>query len=350
MIAPADLAECRDAIRTGSRSFHAASKLMPARVRDPALALYAFCRLADDAVDLGAAKLDAIRALRQRLDRIYAGAPADAAPDRAFAATVRAFSMPRALPEALLEGLEWDARGRRYETLGDLLAYCARVASSVGVMMCVLMEARDRHTLARAADLGLAMQITNIARDIGEDAAAGRLYLPLSWLDEAGIAPGAFLPSPGANPAVRKLVSDLLVEARRLYARAASGVPTLPFDCRAGVFAAGAIYSGIGDAIARNGFDSVSVRARTGAATKLTRLAASALRALATPILPQPATLYSEPDDATRFLVDAAARPARRGAWGEVQTGRLIGVLAALEAGDRSRRARLAASTRRATS
>ena len=88
MIAEQDLQHCRDAIRTGSLSFHAASKLLPRSVRDPALALYAFCRLADDEVDLKAEKVEAVLRLRDRLDLVYAGTPKGAAPDRAFAAVV----------------------------------------------------------------------------------------------------------------------------------------------------------------------------------------------------------------------------------------------------------------------
>ena len=113
MIAPPDLHHCREAIRTGSLSFHAASKLLPAKVRDPALALYAFCRLADDAVDDSHDKAPAVLALRDRLDLVYAGRPRNLPADRAFAAVVQDFEMPRALPEALLEGLAWDAFGRQ---------------------------------------------------------------------------------------------------------------------------------------------------------------------------------------------------------------------------------------------
>ncbi len=98
--------------------------------------------------------------------------------------------------DALLEGFAWDAAGRRYDTLDDLLDYAARVAGAVGAMMAVLMGVRDPALLARACDLGVAMQLTNIARDVGEDARAGRLYLPLAWLREAGIDPDAFLADP----------------------------------------------------------------------------------------------------------------------------------------------------------
>ena len=87
--------------------------------------------------------------------------------------------LPRAIPEALLEGFAWDAAHRRYETLSAVRAYGARVAGSVGAMMCLIMGATSRDALSRACDLGLAMQLTNIARDVGEDARAGRLYLPL---------------------------------------------------------------------------------------------------------------------------------------------------------------------------
>jgi phytoene synthase len=190
-IAPADLEACRAAIRTGSLSFHAASRLLPTAVRDPALALYAFCRLADDAVDEGDDKTAAVLRLRDRLDRVYAGCPVDAAADRAFAAVVEGFEMPRALPDALLEGMAWDAVGRRYDDLSGVLAYSARVAAAVGAMMCVLMRVREADALARACDLGLAMQLTNIARDVGEDARAGRLYLPQDWLRAEGVDPAA---------------------------------------------------------------------------------------------------------------------------------------------------------------
>ena len=195
-IAPADLEHCRAAIRTGSLSFHSASKLLPARVRDPALALYAFCRLADDEVDEGRAKERAVLTLQERLDLAYRGTPRNAPEDRAFAAIIERFEMPRALPEALLEGLAWDSLERRYESLSEVRSYSARVASAVGAMMCVLMEVRDPHALSRACDLGVGMQLTNIARDVGEDARAGRLYLPLDWFAQAGLDPEAFLADP----------------------------------------------------------------------------------------------------------------------------------------------------------
>jgi phytoene synthase len=330
-IAPADLEACRAAIRTGSLSFHAASRLLPNAVRDPALALYAFCRLADDAVDEGEDKTAAVLRLRDRLDRVYAGRPADAAADRAFAAVVEGFDMPRALPDALLEGMAWDAVGRRYDDLSGVLAYSARVAAAVGAMMCVLMRVRDADALARACDLGLAMQLTNIARDVGEDAAACRLYLPQDWLAAEGIDPEVFLAAPSASPAIRRVTARLLARANRLYQRAEAGVPALPAACRPGIFAAGTIYAGIGGAVARNGHDSVTVRARTGRGQKLGWLMLATLRSGATLVMPRPATLHAPPEPEVAFLVQAAARiaPAR------ARSDALLAVLAQLEARDR---------------
>ena len=333
MIAPADMAHCREAIRTGSLSFHAASRLLPANVRDPALALYAFCRLADDAVDDSDDKAPAVLALRDRLDLVYAGRPRNAPADRAFAAVVEDFDMPRALPDALLEGLAWDAFGRQYQTLPDLLTYCARVASAVGAMMCVLMRVRDADALARACDLGLAMQLTNIARDVGEDARAGRLYLPLEWLDDARLTPAAFLQSPQATPAIRQLTQRLLTEAASLYRDSEAGISALPLTCRPGIYAARHVYAGIGGAVARNGHDSITARARTNGWQKLGWLGLSLTRSAASTLLPGSATLHAPARPETAFLVEAAARKSARFSRSEA----LFAALAQLESKDRAR-------------
>lgn len=332
MIAAADMDWCRDAIRTGSLSFHAASRLLPGRVRAPALALYAFCRIADDAVDEGDDKTDAVLTLRDRLALVYEGRPRNAPADRAFAAVVETFEMPAALPEALLEGLAWDAMGRRYDTLSGVLDYSARVAGAVGAMMCVLMRVRGADALARACDLGLAMQLTNIARDVGEDARAGRLYLPLDWLRDGGLDPQSFLARPEASPLIRQCTARLLAEADRLYARAEAGVPALPRACRPGIYAARHIYDGIGGAVRRAGYDSVTRRARTGRAQKIGWLALSMARSGVSFVMPQAAVLHAAAAPQVAFLVSAAARatPSR------LRSETLLQVLAQLEARDRA--------------
>lgn len=264
-----DLATCRALLRTGSKSFHAASLLLPRHVRDPATALYAFCRLGDDAVDLADDPRAGLQWMRERLDAAYAARPFDHPADRAFTETVRRFDIPRELPEALLEGFGWDAEGRRYATLDELHAYAARVAGTVGAMMALVMGKRSQAALARATDLGAAMQLTNIARDVGEDARAGRLYLPLDWLREAGIEPEGWLRAPGHSAALSAVVARLLAEARRLYARAQPGIGMLPRDCRGAIRAAHLIYAEIGAEVARAEHDSVTRRAVVSTRRKL---------------------------------------------------------------------------------
>ena len=212
-----DLQECVETMRDGSKSFFAASRILPQRVRDPATALYAFCRITDDVADAVDAQPDAIPKLRERLDRIYQGTPDDIAADRALSIVVKEFDLPISLPLALIEGYEWDTQFKTYDTLEDLLDYCARVAGTVGAMMCVIMDRREPETLARACELGLAMQLTNIARDVGEDAANGRIYLPLHWMRESGLDPDTWLQTPESVstrayvPSKRKVI--LLAEA-----------------------------------------------------------------------------------------------------------------------------------------
>lgn len=332
MIDPHDLAHCRDVIRTGSLSFHAASKLLPATVRDPALALYAFCRLADDEVDEGDDKTRAVLDLQERLELVYAGRPRNAPEDRAFAAVIAEFDMPRALPEALLEGLAWDAVERQYDSVSDLRNYCARVASAVGAMMCVLMRVRDADALARACDLGVAMQLTNIARDVGEDARAGRIYLPLDWLDEAGMSKSDFLANPQATLEVRRMVKRLLSEARQMYVRSEAGIASLPANARTGIYAARYIYAAIGKAVAQNGFDSINHRGRTTKRQKVGLIGKSAVRSVSSVILPTSPILYARPLEEVRFLVDAVATNTRHAdGWGQGRTGSFLAAMAELK-------------------
>ncbi len=303
---PIDLAACEQLMRGGSKSFFAASSLLPLRVRIPAIALYAFCRVADDAID-ECADTDgdcalALQALHRRLDAIYAGEPGEIVEDRAMAMVVHRYRIPRALPDALLEGFAWDAAGRRYDTLDELHQYCARVAGSVGAMMAMVMGVRDRHALARACELGNAMQLTNIARDVGEDALCGRLYLPRDWLREAGIDPDDWLARPAFRPEIGTAVGRLLLEADRLYRQGSTGIALLPRDCRGAILAAAMIYADIGSVVAAQAMDSVRRRAVVGGARKLTLLCLAKVRAQ----LPRRCAEVP-PLPAISFLADACA-------------------------------------------
>ncbi|MDZ4396633.1 phytoene/squalene synthase family protein [Hydrogenophaga sp.] len=277
--ASADLDACVALMRTGSKTFFAASRLLPVRVRASSIALYAFCRVADDMVDGGEMGIDdAMRVLTHRLDCIYAGDPQAFVEDRALSVVVQRHALPRPLLDALLDGFAWDAQARRYDTLEQVHDYGARVAGSVGAMMCWIMGVRSPQALARACELGVAMQLTNIARDVGEDARNGRLYLPREWMAQAGIDTDAWLRQPLGSPALQGVVSRLLDEADRLYAQATAGIAQLPRDCRSAILAARLIYAEIGQQLRRDGLDPCARRAVVPASRKLVLLACASLQ------------------------------------------------------------------------
>ncbi len=299
-----DMQACDELMRGGSKTFFAASRVLPERVRVPAAALYAFCRVADDAIDLSTDRDSALAELRRRLDAVYAGLPRPIVADRALAFVVQRCGIPRALLDGLLEGFEWDAAGRQYPTLASLHDYAARVAGTVGAMMALVMDTREPDALARACELGVAMQLTNIARDVGEDARAGRLYLPHDWLREEGIEPAAWLAAPAFTPALARVVQRLLRAADDLYRSAGSGVAALPRDCRPAIQAARLVYAEIGRTLEAAGLDSVSRRAVVGPRRK----AALMLRAVTAWVAAPPRQgLHEAPLAAVRHLVDAAA-------------------------------------------
>lgn len=267
--AASDWVHCHQTLADGSKSFAAAARLLPAPLRDPVAALYAFCRVSDDAVDEADDVPAALRDLEQRLERIYAAQASENPIDRTVGYTIDRYGIPKRLLLALLEGYAWDAQGRLYRTLAELESYCARVASTVGVMMSMLFGIREPQTLARAADLGIGMQLTNICRDVGEDARRGRLYLPLDWLDEAGVNSTALLEQPQFSVALGATIQRLLQVADGYYERANVGIAELPRRTRVAIRGAALIYRDIGRIIAGNGYDSVSQRAYTGRARKL---------------------------------------------------------------------------------
>jgi phytoene synthase len=298
-----DFEACQALMAGGSKTFFAASRLLPKRVRGPAIALYAFCRVADDAIDFASDRASALVQLNERLRCIYADAPMDYEPDKALAAVVREFHLPLELVSALLEGFEWDAEGRRYETLEELQGYGARVAGSVGAMMAVIMRTRGEQALARACDLGVAMQLTNIARDIGEDARCGRLYIPLQWMREVGIEPEDWLRAPVFDERIASVVARLLAAADALYERSEYGVGELPRDCRPAIRAARLVYAEIGRELERSGLDSINQRAVVSGRRKLALLARASSAVL---LSPHGSETAAPALAANQFLVDAA--------------------------------------------
>jgi phytoene synthase len=336
-----DLAWCAATLRTGSRTFHAASYLLPREVREPAIALYAFCRLADDAVDRPGAGMRALEGVRERLDRVYARRPLDHPSDRAFADVVTRFGIPRAMPDALVEGFAWDLAGRRYATIADLEAYALRVAGAVGAMMAMLMGVRSADAFARACELGMAMQLSNIARDVGEDARHGRLYLPTDWMADAGIDSGRWLARPAHDERLGVVVERVLGHAERLYSRVESGIAALPVSCRPGIRAASRLYREIGLTVRKRGLDAVSSRAVVPA----TRKVALVLTAIGPGGSHAPAPGAPAPESARPLVAAAVAAAglraipagAARRAPAPSRISRILDIVERLERHDRAR-------------
>jgi 15-cis-phytoene synthase len=286
-----DFDECVSLMRGGSKTFFAASKLLPKRVRRASIALYAFCRVADDLVDHSSHPAQSLKELQHRLDLIYAQKPMDLIEDHALSHVVHQFKMPRALLDALMEGFAWDTQARFYPTLESVHDYGARVAGSVGAMMSWIMGARNASTLARACELGVAMQLTNIARDVGEDARNGRLYLPLEWLREEGIDPIEWLKNPVFNAGIQTVVGRLLEEADRLYEQSSVGVADLAPEFRAAILSARLIYAEIGQYLRAQQLDSITQRSVVPVSRKIWLLCQAKLQApwIVTPRVAAPA-------------------------------------------------------------
>jgi len=261
------MAICRDMIARGSKSFALAARLFAPETRDGAIALYGWCRRCDDEIDgsdLGLrandrpAEMDSAEALRRldslrrRTEAAMAGRPESDPVFEAFRWLTLRFAIPSVYPHELLEGMAMDVRRQRYRSLDDLLLYCYRVAGTVGLMMSHVMGLRAESALRNAADLGMAMQLTNIARDVREDAEAGRVYLPLDWLEEARV-PVDELMSPRHRPAVARVVGRMLGEAERLYQSGDAGLFALPFRSACAVAAARRVYSAIGAEVVARG-------------------------------------------------------------------------------------------------
>ncbi len=272
----------RASIQKGSTSFAAAARLFDPKVREDAYLLYAWCRHCDDEIDgqvmgRGAVGLDPVLAkaklveLEDNTRRALAGETMD---DTAFAAFQRValrHGMAARYPLDLLEGFRMDVEGRTYQTLEDTLLYAYHVAGVVGVMMAQVMGVSDLATLRRAADLGLALQLTNISRDVIEDAKGGRVYLPAEWLGAAAGDPEA-VADPANRAAVFSATQRLLAAAEPYYASARWGLKALGFRSAWAIAAARGVYRQIGVKVLAMGPEGMDRRASTSASTKLLRV------------------------------------------------------------------------------
>jgi phytoene synthase len=276
---PALREHAEQSIAVGSKSFAAAAKLFDERTRRSAVMLYAWCRHCDDVIDGQQAGHDAVPITPQEAQRrlallqaqthaVYAGVPASEPAFAAFAEVVREHDIPEHNALEHLAGFEMDVLDRRYHTQNDTLQYCYHVAGVVGLMMARVMGTHDPRTLDRACDLGLAFQLTNIARDIVEDARIGRCYLPAQWLEELNI-PLHDLAAPEHRPAVAVLARRLVDLAEPYYASAQAGLAALPWRSAWAVATAAAVYRQIGVKVVAAGSHAWDTRVSTSKAEKL---------------------------------------------------------------------------------
>lgn len=273
----------------GSKSFAAAASLLPFDKRQSVILLYSWCRHCDDVIDneeLGFERKTEAAPVGDRLEQLRCGTM-EALQGRArepdfqcLQRVVHEHRMPDRYPLELLHGMAMDATGHRYETIEDTLSYCYHVAGVVGVMSAIILGVRDRSTLERASDLGIAFQLTNIARDVIADAQRGRVYLPTAWLDEADIKVST-LSDADSRAALYEVVERLLDVSEGYYRSASAGIARLPLRSAWAVAAARRIYSGIGRKLKTRGPTSLDSRLATHRASKVASGLFAAVDALA---------------------------------------------------------------------
>lgn len=301
------VAEATQTIRRGSKSFAAAARLFDPQTRAGAVLLYAWCRHCDDVVDgqalgfAGAAPADGrerLVLLEAQTRAALAGEPCSSAAFAGLQAVASCYGIPERYPLQHLEGFRMDVEERRYRTLSDTLDYAYHVAGVVGVMMGHVMGVRDEAVLDRACDLGIAFQLTNIARDIVEDAATGRIYLPAEWLAEAGLRPQD-IAAPENRAGLAGLAQRLVAAAEPYYASAAAGIPALPFRSAWAIETARGVYRQIGLNVVRRGAGAWDRRVSTTRAAKLGKVAGGLASAVARRIVQPSGTarvgLYARP-------------------------------------------------------
>jgi len=245
----------RGVIAQHSKSFALASRLLDRECRDDVAVLYAWCRRADDEVDLAppAERRERVERLYEELAAVYAGKPLDEPVLAAFQALVQQRAIPEEYPLALLAGMRSDIGPVQVVTNDELLLYCYRVAGVVGLMLCHVFGLKDQRARENAAHLGIAMQLTNICRDVCEDAERDRRYLPAEVLAQGG-AQG------GEREHVSRAVESLLALADGYYRSADAGFYALPFRAALAARAARKVYAAIGHELAARGFDALAGR------------------------------------------------------------------------------------------
>jgi phytoene synthase len=279
---------CRALHREHGRTYYLATRLLPAWKRRHVHALYGFTRYTDDIVDRvrGGSPEQRARRLRFWTDRFASAVAGELVGDPVLPAvmhTIEVFQLDRADFAAFLRSMEMDLTIVEYQTYGDLLVYMEGSAAAIGTMMLPILGPGDPAAAREAArQLGLAFQLTNFIRDVGEDLDRGRIYLPLKDLAEFGVTRDD-LRARAATAAIRELIAFEVSRAREHYARAAPGIPMLPPASQACIRTAYLLYGGILDEVVRAGYD---VFARRATVPNRRRLAVAAASLVTRPGLP----------------------------------------------------------------
>lgn len=294
-----------ESISAGSKSFRFASQLFDLPTRERSWLLYAWCRACDDITDGQTLGHDAVRVddpaariafLHDKTAAAFAGEETGLVPFEALRVVAAECAIPRAIAADHLAGFERDAAGWRPQTTDDLLSYCYQVAGAVGVMMAHVMGVppSDEDTLHRAADLGIAFQLANIARDIVDDARIGRVYLPADWLAAEGLD-DADLAAPEHRPALARIARRLSEMADDYRRSARVGAARLPFRSRWAILSASGIYGEIATRAAALGARAWDERITTSKAEKAALVMEAFWEAL-WPVRPVPRTgLWTRP-------------------------------------------------------
>lgn len=249
-----------------SKSFSLASRVLPRAVAEGVWVIYAWCRRADDAIDLAPVEEQpmALARLREELADLRAGGLPEDPVVRAFGEVVAAHGISLDHADALLDGMEMDVRARRYGSLSELEHYGHLVAGVVGLLCCPVLGVDDERALQHADDLGIAMQLTNICRDVLEDWERDRLYLPQDLLEEEGA--GALVDALGGPfpehlaPAVSRVVARVLERADALYASGDAGLWAMAWRPAFAVRTARLVYAHIGERLRARDCDVLSGR------------------------------------------------------------------------------------------
>jgi 15-cis-phytoene synthase len=256
-----------------SKSFYLASGLLPEEKRAAVRALYAFCRIVDDIVDESSAT-DRKRQLEYWRDVIQtASAPDGELVAAAWVDSMTRYHVPRHYALQLIDGVSRDLTQSRYATFEDLATYCYGVASTVGLMSMHIIGFRNRQAVPYAIKLGVALQLTNILRDVGEDYRNGRIYLPREDMLEFGISE-TDIEMGVVTPRWRRFMQFQIERTRKLYEEAWQGIAMLDPDGRMAIGASAVFYSGILDDIEAHDFDVFNRRANLSAWEKIRRIPA----------------------------------------------------------------------------